>query len=367
MGSKAKFYKYNLKYRLKMECLKKQMRGGINVNLLDIPISMEYKQALNFNGDIFVELGLLGSGSSGNVYLFANKKYEEIAVKKYMNDGFFLEEKEKYENIPQHLKELFPKSKFITIESVDGLDDYNYLIMENLYPIDKKFLTKNIKNILYFAKIVVSKLQLLMKNNIFYTDLKIQNMMQNKYYDDNIQYYFIDFGGFCFPPNFNCQMTYYNVNQNTKNMRDINDAFDIQKIKNSYEIILRNLQDSPLTPLTPLSNIPDENYMQKIEYYLIFLLWLMIIELFDDDKYCIANFHPIEIHKYSNDNINLLVENIKKCNSEILEKIDNLIMGGEFNDENKIKIKSFFNLLSRGKILNFLQLQSILESFFIEQ
>jgi len=284
-----------LKYKLK----NKMIGGYIDIYALS---GKEYDdgnpETLKFYEGNFTLTKILGSGSYGIVNLYCDNNGNQIVAKKYKNNKYANIERNIYNFLKEKsLLHLFPKSIFtdlldgsidnndIDIDNIDN-DIKTYLIMEKLNEINIQYIILNYKNLISFLSQITNHILTLIKNKLYFTDLKINNIMQ---YEDD-KYVLIDFGAICFEPDFNCQITYSNNILKTHSLNKLNEF----------------------------------NKSTNFNYYLSFLIWLLIVQLFDIN--CAYIYHPNNYQKeYSCNNILLpIIKLINNSNLSDSEKTTNI-------------------------------------------
>jgi serine/threonine protein kinase len=350
-----KWKKYNNK--------KNSLIGGTVINALDDDPIIEWKKTefISFNNDEYVRIKNIGKGSYGDVYLYVNEHGNQIVVKDFgesvNSEKNFNKEKKIYDILKQkNIHHMFPQSKFYEI-SYDGEYKY-YLIMENLYNINPNYIISNYHILIDYIKQIAGNINILLENEMYYTDLKLSNMMVK-----DGKYYLIDYGSICYPPEFDCEVTYIYIDENMESKQDIKNI-DFNHVKNAYASLLRESQISPLeqsqnSPLMDFQNQPLSPILKidKLEYYLTFLIWNLINDLFNPE--CSYIYYHQSIHAIKNfDETKKILSN---CKISVLTQIENLMDKSNINNIEKKKIHNLFKMIAYGKINN---ISYILDSLY---
>lgn len=334
---------------------KNRLIGSGHVESLDDTVNLVWKNTefLTFGNKEYARIKQIGRGSFGDVFLYVGEDGTRIAIKDFGGTQYseenFNKEKIIYETIKQkQVHSLFPESKFIIIP--DGPDEKYYLVMESLNEIDVKYIISDYHRFIDFFEQITNNIYTLSKNEMYYTDLKLNNIMEK-----DGKYYMIDYGGVCYPPEFDCQVTYFYIHESMKSTQDISNI-DLDEIKNSYESILRESQVSPMTPvdhLTPKTPLG----LNKLEYYLIFLIWNLMIQLFDLDCSNLFYHHSV----YAITDFDQTKNRISSCKINILEQITILMQNAKLENTKQYEIHHFFKELAYGKIQDISQIIKFLD------
>jgi serine/threonine protein kinase len=349
-----KYIKKYMKYSKKNK--KYDNFSGGNKDIFDLEefdITAEWKNTeyLNINDKIYIRIKEIGKGSYGNVYLYASEDGEFYAIKDYGDnintEKNYEKEKNNYEKIKElELDTFFPKSIFVNFEY--DFDKKYYLIMEKMEKIGENIILEfrnNFDSFIVFMRQIIFIMHTMHKKNIYYTDLKLQNIV----FKDG-DFYLIDFGGLCFPPDFDCENTYFYIDEKMKTAGDI--LFkDFEGVKNMYKLTSKITGLSPTTPTIPPIP-PREN---NIEYYLIFLFIIVILQIFDDN--CSLMFYPEKI--LQSKDFEKTIQEISICKNKILEQIERSMVASNYESQKINEIRKFIKKLFWGEIFSI----SIIEEF----
>lgn len=365
-NSQLKYEKYIKKIQL--------MNGGIIINGF---ISNKNTRIIETTNNIFYEINIISKGANGSVYLYVDKQGKNYAVKKYKYNESYIKEFDNYNYLTFKNSDIyFVKSTFVKLNektketnhnddvfstnlTILNSDDINVeciLIMEKMNQIDVVFIKENYVNFKNFLKNIFSSLYELAKVGIFYTDLKLPNIVEQNIDKNEKSYKFVDFGGMCHEPNFQCETSYYNL---TSDMESIGETIiDFEEIKNSYFALVSSKKSSPISPESSFSFQETETYYSKMQHYLIFLFWLLIVQIYDAKK--VAPFHPFEMIKAYGKKFTEYKEKISLIKKEIVTFVENLIIN---NDATNMKDMQFFNDLINGNVKS---LRQIYDFFYVE-
>jgi serine/threonine protein kinase len=225
--------------------------------------------------------------------------------------------------------------------------------MEKMEKIDENKVLEfrnNFSSFIEFMSQITNIIDIMYKKDIYYTDLKLQNIV---YKNDDNNYYLIDYGGLCYPPDFNCESTYLYINETMRTVSDILYK-DFTGIKNMYRIASTRTGLSPTTP-TDLPS-PYENNMQ---YYLIFLFLILILQIFDDE--CSLMFYPQKILQIRD--FEEVVQNIVLCKNKFLDEIERNMLASNYNITKINEFRKFIKKLFWGEIFEISTVVDFFENF----
>jgi serine/threonine protein kinase len=349
---KSKYKKYISKI--------KNLKGG-NYN-----IQKYINDKIIHNDKEFIKYKNININKNSSVDIFIDTKdiNNKLIGKKFINETEGRREFENYEEIKKlGFENFFPESFFIINEDDLGDEEY-FLIMKqkeniNIIPLKNKY-----EDFFKYFFEITTKIITLAENNIYYTDIKIENTI---YDSERNEYLLVDFGGVCLSETFDCQMTYNFIPENIKSIKEITDTSEFnEKILESYNFIQKSTsqlfeekekekdreEDKPKSPL--FTNYPkiEDLYFFKVGTLILFLFWTLVLRIFDDinsGHECINNFHPIEIIKNIN-NLQLLGEKIKSCQGQIFINLASSIKKSNLDSKKKELHFEFFNDLYKKNI-----------------
>jgi hypothetical protein len=167
-------------------------------------------------------------------------------------------------------------------------------------------------------------------------------------------FYLIDFGGLCYPPEFDCESTYFYIDEKMKTVSDI--LFkDFEGVKNMYKLTSRMTGLSPTTPTMP----PIPQRENNIEYYLIFLFIIVILQIFDDE--CSLMFYPEKI--LQKEDFQKTIQEISLCKNKILELIEKSMISLNYETLKINEFRKFIKKLFWGEIFSISVIEEFLENF----